>query len=41
MRNDERPILVWRNIIIWSVDYGGTHVRVDWSWQDFSKEKFC
>lgn len=41
MRNDESPILVWRNIIIWSVDYGGTHVRVDWSWQDFSNERFC
>lgn len=41
MRNDESPILVWRNIIIWSVAYGGTHVRVDWSWQDFSNERFC
>lgn len=41
MRNDESPILVWRNIIIWSVDYGGTHVRVDWSWQDLSNERFC
>ena len=41
MRNDESPILVWRNIIIWRIDYSGTHVRVEWSWQDFSNERFC
>ena len=41
MKNDENPILVWRNIIIWRIDYSGTHVRVEWSWQDFSNERFC
>ena len=41
MRNYENPILVWRNIIIWQIDYSGTHVRVEWSWQHFSNERFC
>lgn len=41
MRNDESHILVWRNIIIWGVDYGGTCVQVEWSWKDFSNERFC
>ena len=41
MTYEYKPYLVWRNIVIWSVDYSDTHVRVEWSWQDFSNERFC
>lgn len=34
MRNDENPILVWRNIIIWDVEYTETLVRVEWQWRN-------
>ena len=41
MTDEYKPYLVWRNIVIWSVYYSDTHVRVEWSWQDFSNERFC
>lgn len=34
MRNDGKPLLVWRNIIIWDTQYSEPLVRVEWQWRN-------
>ena len=35
MRSDDEPILVWRNIVIWEVQYTETIVHVEWQWRNY------